>query len=184
MWPYWKRQLQNNNNKTPAVYSPWKNLCVAQKQADASLLVAGALPCGALPCGARRLPNHRIVQKQKQPSEGSLSLHCVQVQKKKQTHFFILMRCPAPFFLTFLVQRLTSAVKLLPAFFLKKTRKKNKTKMTKKTKHLLWFLVLRRDKLCVHCKTHCLCSCTHLCSWRPRKGLLNVYYWRCAFFQT
>lgn len=57
--------LKKNNKKKlhlffSAVYSRWKNLCLAQRQADASLLITGALLSSG---SSLRLQIHPVMQK-------------------------------------------------------------------------------------------------------------------------
>ena len=89
-----KKQKKKSPFFLSAVYSPWKNLCIAQKQANAWLLITGAL--AAPRCRAE------------QPSEGSLGLPFTFVYKYKYARF--LFSCGARHLFTFLVQCLTSAV--------------------------------------------------------------------------
>lgn len=121
----------------------WKNLCIAQKLANASLLITGAPPRRAPepPCHA------------KQPSEGSLSLHfwCTSTRSP----FFILMRCPAPFHFWYNVSR--SAVSSFQPSFKKKKYKK-----------ISCGLLPLQKQACVHCKLTVRVVALILCSWRPR----------------
>ena len=108
-----KKQKKKSPFFLSAVYSPWKNLCIAQKQANAWLLITGAL--AAPRCRAE------------QPSEGSLGLPFTFVYKYKYARF--LFSCGARHLFTFLVQCLTSAVSSFQPsssfFFLYRKRKKS-----------------------------------------------------------
>lgn len=110
MWPYWKLHIEEEKNTSVflyAVYSPWENLCIAQKQADASLLCCLELIAAALqppsPCRAAfwREPSFPVYK------------------YNNPLFFFVFFKlprwCPAPSH--FLVQRLTSAVSSFSAFF-------------------------------------------------------------------
>ena len=51
----------------------------------------------------------------------------------------------------------------------------------KKRRNLLWFILVSQKQAHVHDELTVRVVALISCSWRPRKGLLNVCYWRCAF---
>lgn len=110
-----------------------KNLCIAQKQANASLLITGALLFRAHCCGSRT-----TLSCKSSLSEGSRSLRFYLVYKYNKPVFYS-HAVPSAFSL--LVQCLTSAVSSFQPSFLKK----------KPTKQICGLLSLQ-NQACVHCK--------------------------------
>lgn len=99
------RRRKNTSVFLYAVYSPWENLCIAQKQADASLLC-----CLELIAAALQPPSPCRAAFWREPS--------FPVYKYNNPLFFFFKLshwCPAPSH--FLVQRLTSTVSSFSAFF-------------------------------------------------------------------
>lgn len=125
-----------------AVYSPRKNLCIAQKQA--SLLITGALLFWAQCCGSTLSCKSKAAF-----LEGSLKAF-VRFRRCTSTisPFFILMRCPAPFH-SLVHERCKSSFQ--PSFF------------NNKKKKICGLLSLQKQSVCTLSS-----SCTHPCSWRPR----------------
>lgn len=115
-----------------------KNLCKAQKQANASLLVTGALQLRAHCCGSRF-----TLSCKSSLSEGSLGLLLFFLVYKYNKPVFYSHAVPSTFSL--LVQCLTSAVSSFQPSFLENRRKK-------KQKTNLWFILFAEPSVCVHCK--------------------------------
>merc|ERR1712035_157870 len=108
-----------------AVYSPWKNLCIAQKQANASLLITGSsavfkLDSAAAPETTSSCKSSLL--------EGSLGLRFL-VYKYNEPSF--LFSCGAQHLFTFGTMSHNERCKLFSAFFfLKKTKNAKKKRIS------------------------------------------------------
>lgn len=150
------RRKKNFTVFLSAVYSPWENLCIAQKQANASLRITGALRLFEPPSPYRAA------------FWRSLHSRCTSTI----THCFILMLVPGTFPLLGTMShercKLFSAaffLLFLAMFFFLLSEK------VKKKKKSCGFNVLAEQKCVRTLWTHCPSSCTHTCSMATCRSL-------------